>query len=673
MSPGLHPARGLTSLQGVVDGGIGVTAMVYSDDTPMLIKGLAWASKAIYGDRVQICDGVADEAEINAALTAIAAIGGTVLLSEGTFHMAATASVPANCMLRGMGWGTILEYDAGGNCVTIAGDNAKVRDLKIDIVAGAGAGGTRPNCLYASGRTNLELFGLWLIGDETVADDGVPLRQCGIVWDTVIYSSILNCISQDHKRHGISLNDSSDNNTLTANACNGTTQYGLYLDAASGNTVTGNACSGNAVSGIRMTDSSGNTVTGNTCNGNVASGIYLSHSSDANTLTGNTGRGNADHGIRLNASSGNTVTGNTCNGNTQGGIFLQASSDNNTVSGNSCNANDSGDTGTYDGISLSGSTGNLISENTCKGNDRNGILADVNSTQCVIEGNYCDGNGHHGISCAGNDSQINDNRCFDNSQKTAQTYHGIVLVSGTFRCNLVGNHCDSPGDSQEDGIHLTGTNSGCSLVGNWCYNGMGSGIYIGGGSDQQVHANYCQDNDDYGIELNGCTGVHVKDNLLNSNDTAEYLENACTDIATPEIWARLLVDDTLKGYRRVVDWPDGADTTSYCTLQIPMDFQQLVTVVAVVIPEGTGNLRWSANTSYGKICAGEQENAHTDTVATNLDAVTSGELECLDLAGAFDDLDAGDNAGVQVNRDGNHVDDTVDADVKAIGVRLRYV
>ena len=668
----MHPVRGLTSLQGVVDGGIGVTAMVYSDDTPILIKALAWASKAIYGDRVQICDGTADEAEINAALTAIAAIGGTVLLSEGTFHMAATASVPANCMLRGMGWGTILEYDAGGNCVTIAGDNAKVRDLKIDIVAGAGAGGTRPNCVYAAGRTNLELLGLWLIGDETVADDGSDIRQCGIYFTGVTYSTILNCVSQDHKRHGMSLAHS-DYITVSENICNGSAMSGLSFSESTKNVIVGNNCTGNGSRGIWLANAcTENLLDGNMYLENGADNIYLSASSDNNVLTGNVCNGAGDRGIDLNACSNNTITGNMCSGNNLWGIQLGAASNDNTVSGNSCNSNDSDDTGTYDGINLTGSSGNLISENTCKGNDRNGILVDVNSTRSVIEGNYCDGNGHHGISCAGNDSQINDNRCFDNSQKTAQTYHGIVLVSGTFRCNLVGNHCDSPGDSQEDGIHLTGTNSGCSLVGNWCYNGMGSGIYIGGGSDQQVHANYCQDNDDYGIELNGCSGVHVKDNLLNSNDTGEFLDGG-TDTATPEIWARLLVDDTLKGYRRVVDWPDGADTTSYCTLQIPMDFQQLVTVVAVVIPEGTGNLRWSANTSYGKICAGEQENAHTDTVATNLDAVTSGELECLDLAGAFDDLDAGDNAGVQVNRDGNHVDDTVDADVKAVGVRLRYV
>ena len=641
-----------------------------------------------------VCDGTADQVEINAALTYVSGLGGgSVVCLQGAYELAATVNVPANCTLNGVGWSTIFNYDAGGNCITITGDNAKVRDLKVDIIAGAGAGGTRPNCVYAASRTNLELFGLWLVGDETVADDGSDIRQCGVVFSAMTDSSILSCVSQDQKRHGVNLASECDYNRIAGNNSEGNTRHGIYLSGSDNNTIAGNICQDNAQSGIYITSSDQNALAGNICQGNTSNGIYAD--SINNTYTGNICRGNSlsgmsmtggsdnaistnmcqgntRYGIELIGSGANTLSGNTCHSNGRYGIVLSSASDN-TIVGNSCNDNDSGDTGTYDGIKLGGSNNNLVSENTCKDNDRNGILVDVNSTRNVIEGNYCDGNGHHGISCAGNDSQINDNRCFDNGQKAAQTYHGIVLVSGTFRCNLVGNHCDSPGDSQEDGIHLTGTNSGCSLVGNWCYSGMGSGIYIGGGSDQQVHGNYCQDNDDYGIELNGCTGVHVKDNLLNSNDTAEYLENACTDIAIPEIWAPFAFEDATQGYRPVVTWTNGADTTAYCTLQIPLDFQQLVSANAVVIPAASGNLYWLANSSYGKICADQQEDAHTDAIGVAAQAVTDDELECLDIFALFDNLDLGDNAGVQVSRIGTDELDTVAADVYAVGVRLRYV
>src|SRR5688572_24556893 len=43
-----------------------------------------------------LCDGTADEAQINSALDALGASGGTVLLSEGTFTVANAGSVVAD-------------------------------------------------------------------------------------------------------------------------------------------------------------------------------------------------------------------------------------------------------------------------------------------------------------------------------------------------------------------------------------------------------------------------------------------------------------------------------------------------------------------------------------------------------------------------------------------------
>lgn len=446
----LHAMRGLTVEQELLagGGGIGATCMVYSDDTPALIKAVAWASKAIYGDRVQICNGVGDEVEINAALTAIAAIGGTVLLSEGTFHMAATASVPANCMLRGMGWGTILECDAGGNCITITGDNVKVRDLKVDIVAGAGAGGTRPNCILADTRTNLELFGLWLVGDETVDDDASNIRQCGVVFDMVTYSSILNCVSQDHKRHGICLYDAANYNKVADNTCQGNTQHGIYLTGSLNNAVVGNECCGNAIAGTHLAGNSdgnsvagnvchGNTqqgltlygcdhnmVSGNTCSANTTVGIYLVGGSQRNAMTGNICIGNTEHGIYVTGSTDNVLTGNTVSGNGRHGIALVSGSNDNTVSGNSCIENDVDNTGSYDGISLSGSAANLISENACKDNDRWGVMVEADSDFNKVSNNYTGGNTSGSI-------RVNNANCDKNQLEFNTVEEGAPGNAGT--------------------------------------------------------------------------------------------------------------------------------------------------------------------------------------------------------------------------------------------------
>jgi parallel beta-helix repeat protein len=343
----------------------------------------------------------ADDVEINAAIAYVGGLGGgSVFLARGNYDVTATLNVSIDIMLVGVGWDTILQFNSGGNCVTITGDNVKIRDLKIEIVAGAGGVGTRPNGIYASGRTNLEVFGVWLVGDGTVADDGSDLRQCGIVLYTVTYSRVALCKINDHKRHGIYLGNSSDN-TVTGNTCNGNTQRGIHLYSSSDNTVTGNTCSGNAQIGILLVSSSdNNTVTGNTCSGNTQHGIYLGNSSD------------------------NTVTGNTCNGNAQIGILLEYSSDNNTVTGNTCNGNDSGNTGTYDGINLTGSSGNLVANNTCKDNDRWGIMVDDGSDSNKIQGNYTSGNTSGSI-------RINNANCDTNQIEFNTVEEGAPGDAGT--------------------------------------------------------------------------------------------------------------------------------------------------------------------------------------------------------------------------------------------------
>ena len=50
-----------------------------------------------------LCDGTADQAEIQAALTALGAAGGDVILSEGTFSITGTIQVPAHARLLGAG------------------------------------------------------------------------------------------------------------------------------------------------------------------------------------------------------------------------------------------------------------------------------------------------------------------------------------------------------------------------------------------------------------------------------------------------------------------------------------------------------------------------------------------------------------------------------------------
>ena len=309
--------------------------------------------------------------------------GGMIYVEEADYNLEATWNVPVDILVQGAGWNAILNYDAGGNCITVTGDNVKIRDLKIVIVAGAGAGGTRPNGILADTRTNLEIFGVWHIGDQTVADDGSNMRQCGIVFDTVTGSRISNNRFENNDRHGIS-SDTSTDNILTGNTCQGNTRFGIGITSASDdNSVTSNICQGNTLDGIRVEDSINNTLTGNTCQGNTTNGIRL-----------------------LTTCDSNTITGNTCQGNTQNGIALD-DSDENTIVGNSCNDNDSGNTGTFSGITITDvSLDNIIHSNTCNNNDNYGInIDDVRALRNWVKNNQLRGNTAGAFNDGGTDTK----------------------------------------------------------------------------------------------------------------------------------------------------------------------------------------------------------------------------------------------------------------------------
>lgn len=97
----------------------GPTKVVAASDTPNA------EARADYE-----CDGTADDVEIQAALDALPAFGGTIRLLEGTYVLGASITTPADCCLEGNGWATILDM-TGGNYGIITGDRCAVRSLKM--------------------------------------------------------------------------------------------------------------------------------------------------------------------------------------------------------------------------------------------------------------------------------------------------------------------------------------------------------------------------------------------------------------------------------------------------------------------------------------------------------------------------------------------------------------
>lgn len=238
-----------------------------------------------------LCDGTADEVEINAAIQALPrGGGGEVVILDGIYNLTGSILVNKNKVtLSGNGTSTVLKRAFAGSLgypglIVTTGSYSTIRFLSID------------------GMRNT-------------------------------YSGLYNS--------GIYLSSASNNSTATGNICTDNSTNGISMGSSSNITITGNTCTGNTGSGIYLYSSSNNsTITGNTCNNNNNNGIYLDSSSNI-TVTGNScirGTGTASdytssqNTIRLDTATNNLVA---CN-NIMGKDCLDGGT-NNTVANNKYN------------------------------------------------------------------------------------------------------------------------------------------------------------------------------------------------------------------------------------------------------------------------------------------------------------------------------------------------
>ncbi|KKM93848.1 hypothetical protein LCGC14_1204280 [marine sediment metagenome] len=130
-----------------------------------------------------------------------------------------------------------------------------------------------------------------------------------------------------------------------------------------------------------------------------------------NIITKNHIINNSEFGIFATEIIKSIITGNNVSTNTKHGIVISAEfnpSNNNIISNNICDGNDTGATGNYSGIEVSGSDNNIISNNRCIGNGKYGI--NIFNNTCdknIIIGNICLGNTTGAINDAGTNTHPN--------------------------------------------------------------------------------------------------------------------------------------------------------------------------------------------------------------------------------------------------------------------------
>jgi hypothetical protein len=224
-----------------------------------------------------LCDGVADEVQINAAVTALGATGGTVLLAEGLFRLAGPVVLAAGrCTIRGLGMNatTLMAADAGGSgvntvLVQMSNDDQALSDLTID--------GNKANNPTATGQYGVQAVTARLLIERvrianTLAFGLVTLNTVanGVVRDCLIESVtgqgailraaagqplvVSSCVFQNNGSHGANCDDG----PVTLSDCQSLSNggYGFVIGAAdvrlTGCTAQSNTLSGFTVSGANV-------------------------------------------------------------------------------------------------------------------------------------------------------------------------------------------------------------------------------------------------------------------------------------------------------------------------------------------------------------------------------------------------------------------------------------
>lgn len=297
-----------------------------------------------------LCDGTADDVEINAAIQALPSIGGEIMLLDGRYNITIPILLNKGCItLTGNGKSTVLnrmfdsEFASGGSMILISSHNNILQDFIIE--------GNKED------YTGTGNFGIY----------------CGSCNNTIRH------IVCSNNYLGIYISKNSNDNMITNNIWEYNDSIGIEIHG-NNNTITGNVCNGNIHegigSGISAYDGSWNIITENICNNNQE-GIQSGIQSVGNTIEGNICKANSDCGIGIR-SCNTTIIGNTCCDN-HIGVSVMGSKNN--VLGNNIIHNNS----RY-GIYIYIGSGHTITGNTCTDNSE-GVYLGGGSTKNTIVGN----------------------------------------------------------------------------------------------------------------------------------------------------------------------------------------------------------------------------------------------------------------------------------------------
>ena len=366
-----------------------------------------------------LCDGTDDQVEINAAIQALPAEGGEVVILDGTYNIAASIEInKPNTRMSGSRASTILKAAAASiRVVNITKDYCSVDSLTCDGVKESFAGtyGIYSTGNYVSIVNNICRNN----GKEGIYNYG---QRNTLGNDSIIHKNV--CINNGSG--GIN-NNLGDRIIISENICSKNTSNGIQNSGAK-NQIRGNTCTEN-YSGILSKSTC--TIIGNICDSNSSMGIHCSGGS----IIGNHCYSNYYDGISCNSGDSGNIVGNCCNKNQGSGIELSGSASHIVISGNNCS--DNKDRGIC--VLCSGG-GIIVSGNQTSNNSFFGIQGECSNS--TFASNACTGNLKGEMSIGGNNNSITGNICI-HGQGTPEDYTENIfsLQIKSNNCIVTGNNC----------------------------------------------------------------------------------------------------------------------------------------------------------------------------------------------------------------------------------------
>jgi len=471
------------------------TYVVAASDAPAHVK-----AQADY-----VCDGTADDVQIQAAIDALPADGGKVVLSEGNF-LGGKVTLDNYVTIEGQGEGTIYKLaDATNDFIFTASTKTGVKLLNFTVDGNKANQTTYSAGIYLSGcnRCLVDLYVHDVYGS-------------GVNFDNITINSEVRGTIADCTHNNIIIATLSAENIVRITRSSGSSESGLSF----------------YTSGIGYPTN--NTVIGGVFESNTQDGIYSSSNGNEN----------------------NNIVGAICKGNTRYGINLKGNSQ-----AIGCYVLDNGN----HGISVAGN-GWAISNSRIEGNNGYGIsvLADV--THVRIVGNLVEENEYEGMQLRGiSHSIISNNIVRNNAQATADRA-GIFLQVGTGESTdnvLMGNECydDQATKTQAHGIQEANAADYNVIIGNDVRENKTAGIVVVG-SNTIVRNNlgYITENSGSATVLNTTTSIVVNHGLATTPTrvllTARLWSDAAkawvTNLTTTQFTVNVDVDPGVE--TAIFDW-----------------------------------------------------------------------------------------------------------------------